>query len=55
MSVSRYLADIVSREVGGEGWPEGFFEDVLGGWEGELERSPQGAYEKRERLSEGAR
>lgn len=31
-SVSKYLAELVSREVG-IGWPEGF-ETVLGGWQG---------------------
>ncbi|TCJ20704.1 ribbon-helix-helix protein, CopG family [Rubrobacter taiwanensis] len=49
-SLSAYLAEIVGREVGGERWPEGFFEEVLGRWEGELERPPQGAYEDRARL-----
>jgi hypothetical protein len=49
-SVSRYLADLVSREVG-EGWPGGFFERVVGGWQGEpLERAPQGEYEVRDPL-----
>ncbi len=52
ISLSGYLAEVVGREVGDEGWPEGFFEEVLGGWEGELERPPQGAYEKREGISE---
>ena len=50
MSVSRYLADIVAREVG-NGWPEGFFDEVVGSWEGSpLKRSPQGEYEVREQL-----
>jgi hypothetical protein len=31
-SVSKFLAELVSREVG-TGWPEGF-ETVLGGWQG---------------------
>lgn len=32
-------------------WPEGFCEQVLGGWQGEhLKRSPQGKYEKRDDL-----
>lgn len=52
MSVSGYLAEVVGREVGGGDWPEGFFEEVLGGWEGELERSAQGEYEEREALGE---
>lgn len=54
MSVSGYLAEIVGSEIGGVDWPDGFFEDVLGGWQGELERLPQGGYEVRERLDRGA-
>jgi hypothetical protein len=50
MSISAYLAEVVGREIDGEEWPEGFFEEVLGGWAGELERSPQGEYELREGL-----
>jgi len=50
VSVSRYLADLVRREVGG-GWPRGYFDEVPGGWVGEpLERPDQGAYELREEL-----
>ena len=33
MSVSRYLAEMVTREVG-ETWPEGYFDRVCGRWEG---------------------
>jgi hypothetical protein len=32
------------------GWPSGFFEQTAGAWQGELERAPQGEYEKREEL-----
>jgi hypothetical protein len=50
LSVSRFLAEVVRQEIA-TGWPEGFFEEVLGGWRGEpLERPPQLAYEERERL-----
>lgn len=50
LSASRYLAELVKREVS-TGWPEGFFEDVVGGWQGEpLERPSQGTYEARETL-----
>ena len=35
LSVSRYLADVIKREVG-EGWPEGYFERVCGQWEGDF-------------------
>ena len=50
MSVSRYLAEVVRREVSAE-WPAGFFEEVIGGWQGKpLERATQGAFEKRDVL-----
>lgn len=52
MSVSGYLAKIVGREAGSGEWPEGFFEEVLGGWDGELVRPLQGEYEVRENLSD---
>jgi hypothetical protein len=26
-------------------WPEGFFEEVVGGWQGPLERPDQGRFE----------
>lgn len=49
-SLSSYLADLVVNEVAGE-WPEGFFEEVVGGWKGKpLERPEQGQIEKREPL-----
>lgn len=54
MSVSGYLAEIVGREVGDGGWPEGFFEEVLGGWDGDLARPSQGGYEVRESLSDSS-
>jgi hypothetical protein len=37
--LSEYLAEIVVKEVSEEDWPKGFFEEVLGNWEGEIERS----------------
>lgn len=50
LSVSRYLADVVRHELGA-GWPEGFFEEVVGGWQGKpLRRPPQGKLENREIL-----
>lgn len=48
LSVSRYLADIIKREVG-EGWPEGYFERVCGKWEGDF---PDIAREEPEELAE---
>lgn len=50
LSVSRYLSAVVLSSLDG-GWPEGFFERVVGGWQGEpLERPPQGAMETRQAL-----
>ena len=37
MSVSRYLAELVRHQISDD-WEEGFFEAVVGGWIGELER-----------------
>jgi hypothetical protein len=49
-SVSGYLADLVRREVP-QGWPEGFFERVVGGWQGPPpERPVDGGFEERESL-----
>ena len=46
--VSRYLAELISRDVD-LGWPEGFFERVVGAWKGQsLRRPPQGRPEQRE-------
>lgn len=45
LSVSQYLAEVVKRELHPQ-WPEGFFEDVVGGWQGELlQRADQGAFD----------
>lgn len=50
LSLSRYLAGLVRREIG-EGWPEGYFDEVVGGWQGKpLRRPRQGTHEKRESL-----
>jgi hypothetical protein len=47
VSVSRYLAELIQREVGG-GWPDGYFEAVVGKWQGQPpERPPQGELEVR--------
>jgi hypothetical protein len=35
--ISKYLADLVKRELS-PGWPEGYFEHVLGSWQGPLDR-----------------
>lgn len=50
LTVSGYLAELVRREVA-SGWPEGFFDDVVGGWAGgPLRRPRQGRLEKRDAL-----
>jgi len=50
LSVSKYLAALVKKDIS-SGWPEGYFEQVFGGWEGEpLQRPEQGDYEQRERF-----
>ena len=49
VSVSKYLAGLVRKDMS-SGWPEGYFEQVFGGWEGDepLKRPEQGIYETRE-------
>ena len=50
LSISRYVAQLVRHQIENE-WPENFFEEVLGGWQGEpLVRAPQGMSEEREGL-----
>ena len=50
MSTSRYVAEIVKRDLASN-WPEGFFEEVAGGWQGEaLDRPDQGEIESRDPL-----
>ncbi len=46
-SVSSYLAELVKQEMT-PAWSEDFFDDVVGGWQGEdLQRPSQGEYEQR--------
>ena len=40
MSVSAYLAEVVRRDIRST-WPEGFFEEVVGGWRGAPLKRPQ--------------
>lgn len=37
LPVSKYLAEIVRREIS-DSWEDSFFEEVVGGWIGKLER-----------------
>ena len=49
LTVSRYVADLIQKEIASPEWPEGFFERVAGSWRGEsLERPPQPLLEERE-------
>jgi hypothetical protein len=50
VSTSRYLADLIKEKVGAD-WPAGYFEKVVGGWQGDpLERPAQGEFESRDLL-----
>ena len=47
LPVSRYLVQLISREIGTE-WPENYFSEICGGWNGEaLKRDPEGTLENR--------
>ena len=35
LSLSKYLARIVKKEID-TGWPEGYFDEVCGNWEGDF-------------------
>jgi len=48
VSTSKYLATVVERELSTD-WPEAWFDRVVGQWQGELERTPAGSVEERER------
>ena len=48
LSVSQYLAKVVENALRRE-WPAGFFENVVGCWQGEpLERAEQGEFDVRD-------
>jgi hypothetical protein len=50
LTVSRYLAELVRRDLA-LGWPAHYFKQIAGGWKGPaLERPPQGRLERREAL-----
>lgn len=52
VSTSRYLAELIRREVS-NGWPDGYFLQVVGGWlGGELVRPEQPPMEARETFGE---
>ncbi|MBE2223355.1 MAG: hypothetical protein IAF02_17580 [Anaerolineae bacterium] len=51
VSTSKYLAELVQQDLDISSWPEGFFDEVVGGWQGEpLQRPEQGVYEIRDTL-----
>lgn len=39
LSVASFVTGLVEREVG-KGWPRWFFEEVVGGWQGESPERP---------------
>ena len=48
VSVSRYLAEVVKRELHPQ-WPVSFFEEVVGAWQGEpLQHAKQDAFDERD-------
>jgi hypothetical protein len=50
VSVSQYVAGVVKENLTAD-WPEGFFDEVAGGWKGEpIERPPQEKLEERDSL-----
>jgi hypothetical protein len=50
LSVSQYLANVVKQAFQPE-WPSGYFENVIGGWRGELlQRADQGDFDARDPL-----
>ncbi len=49
MSLSKYLAEIVQRETP-TGWPEGYFEEVVGSWVGDFEEPEDLPLEERDPL-----
>jgi hypothetical protein len=40
-SLSKYIAEIVEKEVKPSGWPEGYFTRVAGSWQGEAIEEPE--------------
>jgi hypothetical protein len=49
MSVSKYIASIIEREVG-RGWPENYFSEVVGSWVGDFPEIEDLPLEERESL-----
>lgn len=50
VDVEQFLQALVQREVQdvSRAWPVGYFDEVIGGWQGELERSEQPPLEERD-------
>jgi hypothetical protein len=41
LPLSLYLAELLERQVAKpDGWPDGYFEELFGGWQGELLQRP---------------
>lgn len=51
VSTSKYLAELVQKDLEISDWPEGFFDEVVGSWQGEpLQRPTQGEFDNRDAL-----
>jgi hypothetical protein len=40
-SLSKFIAEIVEKEVKPSGWPEGYFSHVAGSWKGQGIKEPE--------------
>jgi hypothetical protein len=48
VSLSKYIAEVVTHKMQ-NGWPQGYLDRVVGGWQGKpLKRPPQGEFEERD-------
>ena len=47
LSVTGFVTRLIEQEIGlleretGKGWPSWFFEEVMGGWQGEFPKHPE--------------
>ena len=51
LSLSKFIAEIVEREVSEDAWPEGFFTEVAGSWQGTVEEPEDFELEERDNLN----
>ena len=50
VSLSKFIAEIVEREISEDAWPEGFFTEVAGSWQGTVEEPEDFELEERDSL-----